>query len=123
MPFVLFAFNTSFNKRTGFTPFWINHGFEANLPGQIPMTLTATENKNETKISPSSYCANLITNMQQAFQLVQQNLTQANLQHPNIQDIPHTFQILKTMKSFTSAQFSQPMTQYHSNNSGKDLIK
>ena len=31
--------------------------------------------------------------MQQAFQLVQQNLTQANLQHPNIQDIQHTFQI------------------------------
>ena len=65
------------------------------------MTLTATENKNETKLSPSSCCANLITNMQQAFHLVQQNLTQANLQHPNIQDIPHTFQILKTMKSFT----------------------
>ena len=33
LPYAVFALNTSFNKRTGFTPFWINHGFEANLPG------------------------------------------------------------------------------------------
>ena len=93
LPYAVFAFNTSFNKTTGFTPFWINHGFEANLPGQIPMTLVAADSNNETRVSQTSYCADLFFNMHQAFQLVQQNLTQANLQHTNIQDIPHTFQL------------------------------
>ena len=93
LPYAVFAFNTSFNKTTGFTPFWINHGFEANLPGQIPMTLVAADSNNETRVSQTSYCADLFFNIHQAFQLVEQNLTQANLQHTNIQDIPHTFQL------------------------------
>ena len=93
LPYAVFAFNTLFNKRTGFIPFWINHGFETNLLGQIPMTLVAADPNNETRVSQTSYCADLFFNMHQAFQLVQQNLTQANLQHTNIQDIPHTFHL------------------------------
>ena len=41
LPFALFAFNTSYNNQTGFTPFFVNHGFEANLPGQTTMSLIA----------------------------------------------------------------------------------
>ena len=38
LPFALFAFNTSYNNQTGFTPYFINHGFEANFPGQTMMS-------------------------------------------------------------------------------------
>ena len=121
LQYVVFAFNTSFNKRTGFTPFnfWMNHGFEANLPGQIPMTLVAADSNNKTRVSQTSYCADLFFNMHQAFQLVQQNLTQANLQHTIIQDIPHCVLPFNLMMKFsTSTQLKKPMIQFHSNNSG-----
>ena len=39
LPYAIFAFNTSYNNQTGFTPFYINHRFEANLPRQLPMAM------------------------------------------------------------------------------------
>ena len=49
LPFALFAFNTSYNNQTGFTPFFVNHGFEANLPGQTTMSLIAKNMEDEIK--------------------------------------------------------------------------
>ena len=30
----IFAFNTSFNSPIGHTPYFVDHGYEANLPGK-----------------------------------------------------------------------------------------
>ena len=82
------------------------------------MTLVAADSNNETRVSQTSYCAALFFNMHQAFQLVQQNLAQANLQHTNIQDIPHTFQLDDEVFYFNPVFKKKPMIQFHSNNSG-----
>jgi len=50
LPYALFAFNTSYNNQTGFTPFFINHGIEANLPGQTTMSLIAQHMDSEIKM-------------------------------------------------------------------------
>ena len=57
------------------------------------LKIVAADSNNKTRVSQTSYFADLFFNMHQAFKLVQQNLTEANLQHTNIQDIPHTFQL------------------------------
>jgi len=67
---LFFAFNTSYNNRTGFTPFYINHRFEANLPGQLPMAMHHQEATKEITILPSSYCAEVLSKFQTCFQLV-----------------------------------------------------
>ena len=59
LPFAIFAFNTSFNNQTGITPFFINHGFEANLPGQVPMSLIAQNIDFDPKTNTNSYCSDV----------------------------------------------------------------
>ena len=95
LPYAIFAFNTSYNNRTGFTPFYINHGFEANLPGQLPMAMHHQEATKEITISPSSYCAEVLTKFQTCFQLVLhvQNLNAASMKHTNVQDVPKYFSV------------------------------
>ena len=39
IPLALFAFHTSYNNTIGMSPFLVNHGYEANLPGQLSMSL------------------------------------------------------------------------------------
>ena len=59
LPYAIFAFKISYNNCTGFTPFYINHGFESNMPGQLPMAMHHQEAAKEITISPSSYCVDV----------------------------------------------------------------
>ena len=113
LPFALFAFNTSYNNQTGFTPFFVNHGFEANLPGQTTMSLIAKNMEDEIKISIGSYCSETLEKFCTCFDLVYKNLNVASSKHTNIVDVPQYFQVgeqvwlfspvlsIKTPKSFT----------------------
>ena len=115
-----FAFNTSYNNRTGFTPFYINHGFEANLPGQLPMAMHQQEATKQITILPSSYCAEVLTKFQTCFQLVLQNLSAASMKHTNVQDVPKYFSVGDEVLLFS------PVLHKHTpktlQNSGLDLI-
>ena len=113
LPFAMFAFNTLYNNQTGFTPFFVNHGFEANLPGQTTMSMVAQNMDDETLITPNSYCSETLQNFQKCFELVYQNLNSVTAKHTNVKDIPQFFQVgeevwlfspvlsTKTPKSFT----------------------
>ena len=93
LPFALFAFNTSYNNQTGFTPFFVNHGFEANFPGQTTMSLTALNMDNEIKLNTNLYCSEMLEKFHKCFQLVHQNLNTAAAKHTNILNIPQYFEI------------------------------
>ena len=62
--FATFAFNTSFNARIGHTPFSVDHGYEANLPGKLPMFLLNQENKLAVPQNLSPYCTDLYNKTQ-----------------------------------------------------------
>ena len=91
MPFAIFAFNTSFNNQTGFTPFFINHGFEANLSGQISMSLTAQNMDLDPKLSTNSYCLDVLEKFQKSFEQVYKNLNTVSAKHTNIINVPQFF--------------------------------
>ena len=93
LPYAVFAFNTSFNSRTGFTPFYVNHGFEANMPGTLPMTMNALEMKQEIQIAPNSYCADIFQKFLQTFQMVYNNLEMESQKLTNLADVPDFFQL------------------------------
>ena len=101
LPYALFAFNTSYNNQTGFTPFFINHGFEANLPGQTSMSLIAQQMDSEIKIVPHSYCAENLQNFQKCFDLVYKNLNTVQAKHTNVLNIPHYFEVGEEVWLFT----------------------
>ena len=86
-------FNIFYNNQTGFTPFFVNHGFEANFPGQTTMSVTALNMDNEIKISTNLYCSETLEKFHKCFQLVHQNLNMAAAKHTNILNIPHYFEI------------------------------
>ena len=102
LPDAIFAFNTSYNNQTGFTPFYINHGFEANLPGQLPMAMHHQETRKEITISPRSYCAEVFCKFQPCFQLVLQNLNAASMKHTHVQDVPKYFSVGDEVLLFSS---------------------
>jgi hypothetical protein len=89
----IFAFNTSFNSRIGHTPYFVDHGYEANLPGKLPMFLLNQENKMEIPEDTTPYCNDLFTKTQFCHQLVQSNLEKANEVHAKIEDMPDYFRV------------------------------
>ena len=40
LPYTFVSFNTLFNNTIGCSPFFVNDGYETNMPGKIPMALT-----------------------------------------------------------------------------------
>jgi hypothetical protein len=91
--FATFAFNTSFNARIGHTPYFVSHGYEANLPGKLPMFLLNHENQFEIPQDISPYCNDLFAKTQFCHQLVQSNLEKANEKHSKIEDMPEYFEV------------------------------
>jgi hypothetical protein len=91
--FAVFAFNTSFNSRIGHTPFMVDHGYEANLPGKLPMFLLNQEQKMEIPQEISPYCSDLFSKAEFCHQLVQSNLERANEVHTKIEDMPKFFEV------------------------------
>jgi len=87
----IFAFNTSFNSRIGHTPYFVDPGYEANLPGKLPVFLLNQENKMEIPEDTTPYCNDLFSKTQFCHQLVQSNLEKANEVHAKIEDMPNYF--------------------------------
>ena len=91
--FAVFAFYSSFNSTIGHTPHFVDHGYEANLPGKLPMFLLNQENKREIPQEVSPYCTDLFSKVQFCHQLVQTNLEKANEKHCLIKDMPNYFEV------------------------------
>jgi hypothetical protein len=91
--FATFSFNTSFNARIGHTPHFVDHGYEANLPGKLPMFLLNQESKVNIPQDISPYCNDLFSKTQLCHQLVQSNLETANEKHSKIEDMPEFFEV------------------------------
>jgi hypothetical protein len=91
--FAVFAFNSSFNSTIGHTPHFVDHGYEANLPGKLPMFLLNQENKMEIPQEISPYCSDLFSKVQFCHELVQTNLEKANQKHSLIEDMPNYFEV------------------------------
>ena len=91
--FATFSFNTSFNARIGHTPHFVDHGYEANLPGKLPMFLLNQESKVNVPQDISPYCNDLFSKTQLCHQLVQSNLETANEKHSKIEDMPEFFEV------------------------------
>jgi len=91
--FATFSFNTSFNSRIGHTPHFVDHGYEANMPGKLPMFLLNQESKIDIPQELSPYCNDLFSKTQFCHQLVQINLQKANEKHTVIEKMPNFFDV------------------------------
>jgi hypothetical protein len=91
--FATFSFNTSFNARIGHTPFFVDHGYEANPPGKLPMFLLNEEKKAEIPQEVTPYCSDLFAKTEYCHQLVHSNLEKANEKNSKIEDMPSYFEI------------------------------
>lgn len=71
LPHVLLAYNTAVHASTGYTPFFLTHGREANLPADV--ILGPTPQASPTTPSTMSYARKLTTSLRTAFKEVRQN--------------------------------------------------
>ena len=91
LPYTIFSFNTSFNNTIGCSPFFVNHGYEANMPGKIPMALTNQQLYTNIVTDTNQYCQDLFKKISESHILVQNNLKAIANSRTNILDIPQYF--------------------------------
>ena len=80
VPFIEFAFNSSINKSTGFSPFFALHGFEPTLPTDVAMKLTIDDNVQYTS-----------DKLHDARELLKENLREAQFEQKLYYDKRHRF--------------------------------
>jgi hypothetical protein len=93
LPFAVFAFNTSVIDSIGQSPFFINHGDEATLPGSISMSLQHEKDLDEIPQCLDDYCSDLEDKLEFCYKLVKSHLQINNSKHSSPEQLPNYFQI------------------------------
>ncbi|KAI8511935.1 hypothetical protein Bbelb_110350 [Branchiostoma belcheri] len=75
LPHVLLAYNTSVHASTGFTPFFLTHGREANLPADV---IFGPNPQASSTVTSMAYARSLASSLRTAFKQVRQNTRQAS---------------------------------------------
>jgi hypothetical protein len=95
LPCALFAYNSAFNRLTGYSPFYINQGREPNLPGQLPMSLENVSKQFEIPSRPGHYAKQLHQQLSECYALaiVDKQLKLAQGKLTQAVDIPNLFSV------------------------------
>jgi hypothetical protein len=92
LPFAILAFNTSVIDSIGHSPFFINHGYEAVLPGPISMSLQHEKDLDEIPQPLNEYCSDLEDKLDFCYKLVKSHLQYNNSKHSSPEQMPVYFQ-------------------------------
>ena len=80
-----------FNNTIGCSPFFVNDGYETNMPGKIPMALINQQLNTNIVTNTNQYCQDLFKKISESHILVQNNLKAIANSRANILDIPQIF--------------------------------